>query len=75
MISPLASRLHAGRPFDWIREATETRRAENLQNGKLAWPEQEDRREHQANAGSKHCQGSEQQAAKYEQPVPPTHCR
>jgi len=58
--------------FGWIRG---NRRAEDLQNGKLARPEQKDRRKHQANTSSKHCQGSNEQPTKDEQSVPPTHCR
>jgi hypothetical protein len=58
--------------FAWIRG---NRRAEDLQNGKLAWPEQEDGREHEANTSSKHCQGSKKQPTKDEQAVPPTHCK
>jgi hypothetical protein len=47
--------------------------AEDLQDGKLARFNDKDGCEHEANTGSKHCQGCDEEPPKDEQPVPPTH--
>jgi hypothetical protein len=49
-------------------------RAEDLQDGKLAWFKKEHRCKHEANTGSKHGQGCKQEPTKDEQSVPPAHC-
>lgn len=48
--------------------------ADDSQYGKLARLHQEDGREHEPDAGSKHGQGRQKQTAKHEEPVPATYC-
>lgn len=71
MISRLREGCLGAQTIAWIRV---DKRAGDSQDGKLAGSNNEYRRKHEANAGSKHGQGSEKQAAKNEEPVPPTHC-
>lgn len=47
----------------------------DLQDGKLAGSNDKDGGEHEPNADSKHCQGSDEQTTKDQQPVPSTHCK
>jgi hypothetical protein len=56
---------------DWMWR---NKRAEDLQDGKLARFNNKDRGEHEANTGSKHRQGCDEEPTKDEQAVPPTHC-
>jgi hypothetical protein len=49
-------------------------RLQDLQDGKLARSDNKDRGKHEANTGSKQCQGCNQEPTKDKQPVPPTHC-